>query len=88
MAQETLFLPRERDSLGILVASIESQALRTKYLLQLGKESNANIWSYLGRYWVASTRHNFTQSETFLKKTTTVKTMIHISRWITMKLSN
>ena len=43
IAQETLFPPRERGGLGILVPSIESQALRTKFLLQLGKENNINI---------------------------------------------
>ena len=61
IAPETLSLPRERRGLGILVPSIESQALRTKFLLQLGNENNTNIWTYLGRYWVASKVHNFTQ---------------------------
>ena len=36
IARETLFLPRERGGLGILVPSIESQALRIKYLIKLG----------------------------------------------------
>ena len=45
IARETLFLPRERGGLGILVPSIESQALRTKYFLQLGNENNTNIWT-------------------------------------------
>ena len=49
IAQETLFLPRER-GLGILVPSIESQALRAKYLLNLGNENNTNVWTYLGKY--------------------------------------
>ena len=70
IARETLFLPRERGGLGILVPSIESQALRTKYLLQLGKENNTNIWTYLGRYWVASKIHNFTPEWNFLKRNT------------------
>ena len=68
IARETLFLPRERGGLGILVPSIESQALRIKYLLKLGKENNNNIWTYLGRYWVASKIHNFTPEWNFLKK--------------------
>ena len=66
IARETLFLPRER-GFGILVPSIESQALRTKYSLQLGKKNNTNIWTYLGRYWVASKTHNFTPEWKFLK---------------------
>ena len=68
IARETLFLPRERGGLGILVPSIESQALRIKYLLKLGKENNSNIWTYLGRYWVASKIHNFTPEWNFPKK--------------------
>ena len=68
IARETLFLPTERGDLGILVPSIESQALRTKFLLQLGNENNTNIWTYLGRYWVASKIHNFTLEWNFLKK--------------------
>ena len=51
-----------------MVPSIESQALRTKYLLQLGKENNTNLWTYLGRYWVASKIHNFTPEWNFLKR--------------------
>ena len=68
IAQETLFLARERGGHGILVPSIESQALRTKYLLQLGNEDNTNVWTYLGRYWVAFKIHNFTPQWNFLKK--------------------
>ena len=68
IARETLFLPRERRGLGILVPSIQSQALRTKFPLQLGKENNTNIWTYLGRYWVASKIHSFTLQWNFLKK--------------------
>ena len=68
VAQETLFLPRERGDLRILVPSIQSQALRIKFLLQLGNENNTNIWTYLGRYWVASKIHNFTPQWNFLKK--------------------
>ena len=80
IARETLFFPRERGSLGILVPSIESQALRIKYLMKLGKENNNNIWTYLGRYWVASKIHNFTPEWNFLKKTTILKTRTHISQ--------
>ena len=47
IAGEILFLPRERGGLEILVLSIESQASRTKYFLQLGNENNTNIWIYL-----------------------------------------
>ena len=67
IARKTVFLPRERGVLGILVPSIENQALRTKKLLKLGKENNTNIWAYLGRYWVASKTHNFTHKSNFLK---------------------
>ena len=67
VARETLFLSTQRGGLGILVPSIESQALRTKYLLQHGKKNNTNIWTYLGRYWVASKIHNFTPEWNFLK---------------------
>ena len=67
VARETLFLPRERGGLGILLPSIQSQALRIKFLLQLGNENNTNIWTYLGRYWVASKIHNFTPQWNFLK---------------------
>ena len=49
IAQETLFLPRKRGGLGILVPSIESQALRTKYLLQLGKEKQQQHLNILGQ---------------------------------------
>ena len=69
IARETLFLPRERGALGILVPSIQSQALRAKFLLQLGNENNTNIRTYLVRYWVASKIHNFTRQWNFLKKT-------------------
>ena len=37
--------------------------------MKLGKECNNNIWTYLGRYWVASKIHNFTPHWNFLKKT-------------------
>ena len=37
IARETLFLPRGRGGLGILVPSIECQAWRIKYLLKLAK---------------------------------------------------
>ena len=40
IARETLFLPRERGGLGILVPSIESQALRIKYLMKLDIVNN------------------------------------------------
>ena len=43
IARETLFLPRDRGSLRILVPLIQGQALRIKYLLQLGKKDNTNI---------------------------------------------
>ena len=46
--------------------------------MKLGKENNNNIWTYLGRYWVASKIHNFTPEWNFLKKTTTLKTTIDI----------
>ena len=68
VARETLLLPRERESLGILVPSMRSQALRIKFLLQLGNENMINIWTYLGRYWVASKIHKFTPQWNFLKK--------------------
>ena len=73
IARETLFLPRERGGLGILVPSIQSQVLRTKFLLQLGNENNTNIWMYQGRYWVASKIHNFTAQWNFLKKNNYLK---------------
>ena len=76
IAQETHFLPRERGGLWILVVSIESQALRIKYLSQLGNKNNTNIWTYLGRHLVASKIHNFTP-EWNLKKTITLKITIH-----------
>ena len=68
IAQETHFLPKERGGPGILVPSIQIQALRTKFLLQLGNENNTNILTYLGRYWVASKIYNFTPQWNFLKK--------------------
>ena len=68
IAGETLFLPIERGGLGISLPSIESYALRTKFLLQLGKENNTNIWTYMGSYWVASKIQNFTPEWKFLKK--------------------
>ena len=57
----------ERGGLGILVPSIESQTLTIKYLLELGKENNNNIWTYLGRCWAASKIHNFTPEWNFIK---------------------
>ena len=60
IARETLFLPRYRGGLGTLVPLIQGQALRIKYLMQLGKKDSNNIWTYLGRYWVSSKIHNFT----------------------------
>ena len=38
IAWETLFLPRDRGGLRILVPLIQGQALRIKYLMQLGKK--------------------------------------------------
>ena len=40
IAPETLFLPSEKGGLEILVPSIQSQALRTKFLSQLENENN------------------------------------------------
>ena len=45
IARETLFLPRDRGGLGILVPLIQGEALRIKYLIQLGKNDNNNIWT-------------------------------------------
>ena len=67
IAWETLFLSRERGGLGILVPSIENQALRTKYLLKPGKENNNDIWPYLRMCCVASKIHNCTPDCNFLK---------------------
>ena len=67
IARETLFLPRDRGGLGILVPLIQGQALRIKYLVQLAKQDNNNIWTYLGRYWVSSKIHNFTPHWQFLR---------------------
>ena len=67
IAQETLFLPRDRGGLGILVPLIQGQALRMKYLLQLRKKDINNIWTYLGRYWVSSKIQNFTPHSQFLR---------------------
>ena len=67
IARETLFLPRDRGGLGILVPLIQGQALRIKHLIQLGKEDNKNIWTYLGRYWVSSKIHKFTPHWQFLR---------------------
>ena len=50
IAREILFLPKDRGGLGILVPLIQGQALRIKYLIQLGKKDNNNIWTYFGRY--------------------------------------
>ena len=67
IAQETLFLHRDRGGLGILVPLIQGQALKIKYLLQLGKKDNTNIWTCLGRYWVSSKIHDFTPHWQFLR---------------------
>ena len=67
IARKTLFLPRDRGGLGILVPLIQGQALRVKYLMQLGKKDNNNIWTYLGRYWVSSKIHKFTPHWQFLR---------------------
>ena len=67
IAWETLFLPRDRGSLEILVPLTQGQALRMKYLLQVGKKDNTNIWTYLGRYGVSSKMHNFTRHWQFLR---------------------
>ena len=40
IARETLFLPRDRGDLGILVPLIPGQSLRTKYLIQLERNDN------------------------------------------------
>ena len=49
VTQETLFLPRDRVGLGLLVPLIQGQALRIKYLIQLGKKDNNNIWTCVGK---------------------------------------
>ena len=67
IAREILFLPRDRVGLRILVPLIQGQALRTKYLLQLGKKDKNNIWTYLGRYWLSTKIHNFTPHWQFLR---------------------
>ena len=67
IARVTLFLPRDRGGLGILVLLIQGKAVRIKYLIQLGKKDNKNIWTYLGRYWVSSKIHNFTPHWQFLR---------------------
>ena len=43
IARETLFLPRDRGGLGILVLLIQGKAVRIKYLIQLEKKDNKNI---------------------------------------------
>ena len=50
IASETLCLSRDRGGLQILVPLIHGQALRIKYLIQLGKKDHINVWTYLGRY--------------------------------------
>ena len=40
IARETLFLPRDRGDLGILVPLIQGQSLRTKSLIQLERKNN------------------------------------------------
>ena len=67
IARETLFLPRDRQVIRILVPLIEGQELRIKYLIQLGRKDNNNMWMYLGRYWVSSKRHNFVAHGQFLR---------------------
>ena len=67
IARETFFLPRDRGGLGILVPLIQGQALRIKYLIQLGKKDNNNIWTYLKRYCVSSKIQNFTPHWQFLR---------------------
>ena len=56
-----------------MVPSIEGQALRVKYLMKLGKENNNHIWTYMGRYWVASKIHNFIPEWNFFKKNNSPK---------------
>ena len=67
IARETLFLPRDRVGLGLLVPLIQGQALRIKYLIQLGKKDNNNIWKCVGKYWVSSKIRNFTPHWQFLR---------------------
>ena len=67
IARETLFLPRDRGGLGILLLLIQGQVLRIKYLTQLRKKDNNNICPNLGRYWVSSKIHNFTPHWQFLR---------------------
>ena len=72
IVREIQFLPREKGCLRIMLLSVESQALRTKYLLQLGRENNANRLTnrltYQERYWVASEIYNFNLVWNFWKK--------------------
>ena len=67
-----------------MLLSAESQALRTKYLLQLGRENNTNRLTnrltYQERYWVASEIYNFNPEWNFSKRTTIPKTVTHISQ--------
>ena len=67
VTRETLFLPRDRVGLGLLVPLIQGQALRIKYLIQLGKKDNNNIWTCVGKYWVSSKIRNFTSHWQFLR---------------------
>ena len=52
IAQETLYLPRDRGGLGILVPLIKGQALTIQYLIQLGKKRQQQhldvSWKILG----------------------------------------
>ena len=54
IARETLFPPRDRGGLGILVPLIEGLALRINYLIQLGKKGQQQHLD------VSSKIHNFT----------------------------
>ena len=54
IARETLFLPRDRGGLGILLPLIEGLALRINYLIQLGKKGQQQHLD------VSSKIHNFT----------------------------
>ena len=74
IARETFFLPRDRGGLRILVLLMQGQALRKKYLTQLGKKNNNNIWTYLKRYWVSSKIHNSSPHWQFLRSNVIPKT--------------
>ena len=65
IARETLFLPRDREGLGLLVSLILGQARRLKYILQLGKKENITSGRiledtvYLPRYAILHLIGNF-----------------------------